>query len=245
MRLAKLVSGAPILTLAALLGPPRAASAQSGSPADSTGSRGRPAWVTSAAAATGAGLFLAFVHSGHGDQQSGSTHPAAGNGNGAPLTPVPPTTPAPVPSPAGGSTNGTPPTQTSGEPASAPGTKPPDSTPQSPPSTPGTHDPGVPPPPVVDAPPPVVNDQPPVVNDPPPVVNLPPPVVNDPPPTTTTDAPSLPQDDPIFVPGPDEQPQTQGFDVNEGMSTVPEPGSLVLTATGIIGLFPLVRRRKK
>jgi hypothetical protein len=28
-------------------------------------------------------------------------------------------------------------------------------------------------------------------------------------------------------------------------STVPEPGTLALTATGIIGLLPLVRRRRR
>lgn len=239
MNIAKLISGAPILTLAALLGSPPAASAQSGSPADSTASRGRPAWVTGTAAAAGAGLFLAFVHSGHGDQLSGTPHTGGGNGNSSPLTPIPPATTAPVPSPAGGSTDGTPPTQTNGDTAVAP--------------SPGTQGfdapPGngldVPPPPVVNDPPPVVNDPPPVVDDPPPVVNEPPPVVNDPPPPTITDAPSPPQDDPIFVPGTDEQPLAAGIDSNDGMSTVPEPGALALTATGIIGLVPLVRRRRK
>lgn len=31
----------------------------------------------------------------------------------------------------------------------------------------------------------------------------------------------------------------------EGSSTVPEPGSLALTATGIVGLIPLIRRRRR
>ena len=34
-------------------------------------------------------------------------------------------------------------------------------------------------------------------------------------------------------------------DLPPGTSTVPEPGSLALTATGLIGLLPLIRRRRR
>ena len=34
-------------------------------------------------------------------------------------------------------------------------------------------------------------------------------------------------------------------DLPPGTSTVPEPGSLALTATGIVGLLPLLRRRRR
>ena len=51
-------------------------------------------------------------------------------------------------------------------------------------------------------------------------------------------------DDSTFVPPDTEQPQLDATPGLDGTSTVPEPGSLALTATGIIGLVPLVRRRR-
>jgi hypothetical protein len=79
-----------------------------------------------------------------------------------------------------------------------------------------------------------------------------PPVNNQPPDTTTqsttppdTGTVTPPQDSP-FNPPPNDPPHDEFVALSvTSTSTVPEPGSLALTATGIIGLLPLVRRRRK
>jgi hypothetical protein len=120
----------------------------------------------------------------------------------------------------------------------------PSNNPYNPPSDPGT------PPASTTTPQPGSN--PPVNNQPP--DNVTPPDNNPQPPadTTTTQSPTPPDTGSVTPPQDNSFiPQTNGPHEElagpyvPSTSTVPEPGSLALTATGIIGLLPLVRRRRK
>jgi hypothetical protein len=171
------------------------ASAQSATPTDS-GSQHRDGWIAGTGAAAGAGLFLAFAHSGRhsaGDAAPVGFRASAGsNGTGqAPVGLTPP--------PTGGSS-----------PTPAPG----DSTPSH-----GT----VTPPDTTPAPPP--KDTP-----------LGP---------TNFAPPQSPKYDGPFLPHSNSNPPNNGPTFVAESSTVPEPGTLALTATGIIGLVPLIRRRRR
>ena len=60
---------------------------------------------------------------------------------------------------------------------------------------------------------------------------------SDTPPPPTYDAPLPPTDN--------APPPHETLSLTTESSTVPEPGTLALTATGIIGLLPLIRRRRR
>ncbi|MEO6864422.1 MAG: PEP-CTERM sorting domain-containing protein [Gemmatimonadaceae bacterium] len=78
----------------------------------------------------------------------------------------------------------------------------------------------------------------------PPPDNQPPMVGADSPPSS--DGPNAPTNDGPFVPTTnDGPPQSYAPSFTQESSTVPEPGTLALTATGIIGLVPLFRRRRR
>ena len=77
------------------------------------------------------------------------------------------------------------------------------------------------------------------------------------PPDTTTTPPGDPQPGPNdfytpppgntgpFLPPSSDTPPHEYSSLVPASSTVPEPGTLALTATGIIGLLPLARRRRR
>ncbi|MEO7217460.1 MAG: PEP-CTERM sorting domain-containing protein [Gemmatimonadaceae bacterium] len=67
----------------------------------------------------------------------------------------------------------------------------------------------------------------------------------DEPPGDAIDSGTTPPSDSTFVPPNGDQPHENAPPDLDATSTVPEPGSLALTATGIIGLLPLVRRRRR
>jgi hypothetical protein len=75
--------------------------------------------------------------------------------------------------------------------------------------------------------------------------DAPPPPLDNSPPLFQTTEPLGPTDDNSASPPHDQLPHENAPTDFEHPSTVPEPGSLALTATGIIGLIPLVRRRRR
>ena len=177
------MSIAKLLTATAIAAAPISfLSAQGTAPADS-GSHHAHEWLAGTGAAAGAGLFLAFTHSGNNSSANGTQYSFH--------TPTTPPVNNPGPTPTGGSTP--PPSH--------------EDTTATPPDT-GT------------------------VNTPNPTNN--PPVVND------GNPPS--NDNPV---GPNDDPPPNDGPVITDVSTVPEPGSAALLATGIIGLVPLLRKRRK
>ncbi len=234
MNIAKVLAAASLLAAPVVSSSAQSAqSAQSSQPPDS-GSRARAAWLSGAATAAGAGLFLAFTQSGRGSPGS-ALNPHFMGFTADPAMPTRPPAP-PVPSPAGGSKTGT--QDGAGPTSSGPGTDPsqpgatkPDSSPTKPDSAPT--------PPSSDATPPSTDS---VV---PPLAPPDPPVLFDAPPPQDPKSPAGPTDGPLFVNETgDTSPGNDYPILLEAPSTVPEPGSLALTATGIIGLVPLIRRRR-
>jgi len=172
-----------LLATAIAAAPIGVVSGQSGAPADTGSDHNARGWIAGAGAVAGAGLFMAFTHSGHNSAATGSNfnlHAATTPG-------------AHDPAPTGGTTPPSPADTTS-----------------TPPDT-GT-----------------VTHQPGPQNNPP---------LNDgsnPPPNDTSNAPTG-----------ETPPPNRDAGLVPDASTVPEPGSAALLLTGIVGLAPLLRNRRK
>jgi hypothetical protein len=120
-----------------------------------------------------------------------------------------------------------------------------------PPSDPGSPTAGATPPPVTTPPADsTVGDQAPPQDTS--SVTPPDSAATTPPDTSTVTGPTSQNNPPSVDPGKPDGPTNGDVPhedappgLDQGTSTVPEPGSLALTATGIIGLLPLIRRRRK
>ncbi len=174
-----------LLATAIAAAPISVVSGQSGAPADTGTDHSARGWIAGAGAAAGAGLFLAFTHSGHNQ-----------SGNGSSFNLHAATTPgAHDPAPTGGATPPSPADTTS---------TPADTGTVTPPQQPGPQ------------------SNPPSFND------------GNPPPNNGPNAPT------------GETPPPNGdAGLLPDASTVPEPGSAALLLTGIVGLAPLLRNRRK
>lgn len=270
MHIVKILAGA---TLAAapftpVFGQSGTARTAADSGAHRAGGWHRAPWLAgTGAAATGATIFLAFARAGNGHPGLNApvfqTPPPLNTGglapspNGGSTTSTGPAdTPAVATPPAGGA----PPTQNGNAPAAPPAAPPavPAAVPPAvPPVQPPVQPPAVPPTsgpaqtdnqtgPATPPAPSVVNPPaPPVVNPPTEHVAADPIIVDEPPPPEAPDfvevsLPGSPMFD-VAVPG---TPQL-GVPVIDVPSTVPEPTSLALTITGILGLAPLIRRQRR
>lgn len=232
MRITKFLAGA------ALVGAPLSViSAQSEPRPDTGATHHNGKWIAGASgAAVGAALFLTFTgNDGTGRHASAFTPP--------PGPPAPPAqaantgvTTAGVTAPPSASPPAatTPPHDVSTPPTDAPTTDPPPpaGTPASPPQPGDATQPASPPTDSGSATPSYTGS----VDTPAPAGEQP--SVGD------GDPAALPNDS-AFIPPSGDQPQEDVPPGLDGTSTVPEPGSLALTATGLFGLLPLVRRRRR
>ena len=256
---------AKFLAASLLAAPVAALAAQTASPADSGRKADRAVWI--AGAATGGALFLLFTRSTH--QVIEATSPNGRSGfTPHPARPI--TVPAtlPVPSPAGGSTAGSTQDPTPKGSRADSTFDPPNTVPQSQPQPPSSNDGslGLS---FTNAPGSMASTDPNGATDGRGTAATHPSTPQEPP--ASTDEPSPPfaphfafsgseqpftaPDNPLPAGGdpgytsssPDRGPDggAAAFVAPDGgTSTVPEPGSFALTATGIMALVPLIRRRK-
>lgn len=200
---------------AVLAAPLSIATAQSGVTPDSGTSNHAGKWITATGTAVGAALFLSFTRAGGSSPNSPAVHASDPD----PSTPTPPqaATPAAPAPPSATAPSDPQPAANPPSAADSPATAPPaDSTPAA----------------TATAAPTTSQDSPGLVDN----------ATTQP---QTTEAPNPPTDSTIFTPPRDDYPHAAAQTDFETPSTVPEPSSMALTATGIIGLIPLIRRRRR
>ncbi len=216
-------------TAAMCAAPLSAAAAQSATTPDSGAGNQKGKWVAATGTVAGAALFLAFTKSG-GTNSNGAQASDPGTSTVTPAAPAPAPAPPPAPPPA-----------PAPQPAAPPGAS-------ATPATPPAATPPVPPAAAVSP-----ADAPTDESAPSDTGSVTPPPNPGPGPAADNTAPESPATDEFVPTTADSTTTPQSNDPPyedaqadfEHPSTVPEPGSLLLTATGIIGLLPLLRRRQR
>ena len=255
---------AKFLAASLLAAPIAAAAAQTASPADSGRKADRAAWI--AGAATGGALFLLFTRTTRTVAAAASPTPLSGI-TPHPARPITGPATVPVASPAGGTTSGSPQDPTPNGSRADSTYNPPNNRSQPQPHLPPSDDgsSGLALPNFTSAPGTGAGTGPNGTTDGRGTAEVPPSTPQRPPATTDEPPPPLaphfalsgpeqpftaPDDPPPDGGGPVYTTSAQGERANaflapdHGTSTVPEPGSLALTATGIVALVPLLRRRR-